>query len=138
MNLHYKFILLFKKIARSSSKTTQLENIEQFNLDCEMYNLDVFASYMQENWFCETWLSSWTDYGRPGNREGLFNTNNASESFFKSLLHTFLLNKRRAPHVVIFIILKTSVTVNGKRIRCQEELCESFHKIQRKNSKKKQ
>lgn len=51
---------------------------------------ELFLAYFQKNWLCDTWSEGWLDMDRPGNRLGLWNTNNSCESFFKTLLRSFL------------------------------------------------
>src|SRR3990167_9660739 len=36
------------------------------------------------------WLNTWCDFKRIGLRQGLYNTNNTSEAWFKSLLRVYL------------------------------------------------
>ena len=55
-----------------------------------------FWLYFSKEWLGE-WLSTWIDLDRPGQRIGLWNTNNASETFFKVLYHTFLRRRSRNP-----------------------------------------
>lgn len=100
-----ELLLNFKEIARSTSILFRNIQISAFNILCISYNLIEFNDYMKENWFSPEWIETWTDLYRPGNREGLYNTNNASESFFRTLLHTHCLGRRHAPHIVIKVIL---------------------------------
>ena len=104
-HLQNELIILLKDIARSQNEIERSINIFSFKIYCSQRNLFEFYDYMQKQWFSECWIDSWTDLNRPGNREGLYNTNNASESFFRSLLHRYCHNKKHAPHVVIEIIL---------------------------------
>lgn len=101
-----EILLNFKEIARSTSVDIRNINIFSFNSICISNKLFEFQNYMHENWLSEEWIETWTDLLRPGNREGLYNTNNASESFFRNLLHTHCLSRRHSPHTVIQIIVE--------------------------------
>ena len=63
--------------------------VQEFDDWCgEKYQ--IFSEYFHQHWLTPEWESGWVDMDRPGARCGLWNTNNASESFFKTLLRSFL------------------------------------------------
>ena len=103
--LQGKLFLLFKKISRASTverRSMRIQNIEKF---CEENSLEELSFYLKKNWFCSKWVDCWTDVHRPGDRLGLFSTNNASESWFRVLLRSYLEGKSQSPAVVIEEIL---------------------------------
>ena len=60
---------------------------------------------LEADWLSDIWIDGWVDFGRPGDRRGLWNTNNASESFFKSLLRNYLGGQSYCASEVISTIL---------------------------------
>lgn len=99
-------LLMFKKIQRSNSLSECNHNIKNMNDWCISNNEVWFWNYLRKNWCCEEWIESWVDWKRPGNRTGLFNTNNACESFFKTLLRTHIESTQLSCKQVIKIILE--------------------------------
>ena len=77
------------KIQRSFDLVEYEGIIEEFESWCEAKSPNLVI-YFRKFWFCSEWESGWIDMERPGSRIGLWNTNNASESFFKTLLRSFL------------------------------------------------
>ena len=61
----------------------------------------MLCNYFKDNWFCENWRDSWTDLHRIG-REGLYNTNNLTETWFRSW-GQFNYNKRNRRLVTTLI-----------------------------------
>lgn len=49
--------------------------------------------YFESNWLSPKWLSAWQDRGRPGEREGIYNTNNGVEALFRKLAVRFCHHK---------------------------------------------
>ena len=66
------------------------EKVEELAKFCRANNQDDFLTYFTANWLCPLWENAWIDMERPGNRDGIHNTNNCCESFFKTLLGSFL------------------------------------------------
>ena len=63
--------------------------MDAFMVWCHAHAGEPFLKYFEENWLCIEWESGWLDMDRP-HRDGIGNTNNSSESFFKTLLRCFL------------------------------------------------
>ena len=78
----------FKRIARAQSRQELNRAIREF--DRKTRDLKKFNELIHSRWLSEEWIDGWIDLGRPGDRTGLFNTNNASETWFKQLLRTHL------------------------------------------------
>ena len=83
-----RFIQGVKKIARSMSELEQ--NDAKTNLMKICGSSSSLWKKFEADWLSDIWIDGWVDFGRPGDRRGLWNTNNASESFFKSLLRNYL------------------------------------------------
>ena len=98
------FIQGVKRIARSQTKKEQSDAIVRLKKICGPSS-DLWEKF-EANWLCEAWLHAWVDLDRPGDRQGLWNTNNASESFFKSLLRNYLNGRSYCASEVMEIILK--------------------------------
>ena len=71
-------------IQRSSTAEMAKSRIDELRSFCTQVNKLDFFLWFTDN-FCSDWLLSWLDIGRPL-RIGILNTNNPSESFFKTLL----------------------------------------------------
>src|SRR3990167_5497731 len=96
---------IIKKIQRSEDLIEYEEYKEELLKFCQKRKKTKFWDYFGTNWISHPWESAWIDMGRPGERKGLWNTNNGCESFFKKLLRTFLKGiGGRAPQTVLEII----------------------------------
>ena len=51
---------------------------------------DKYTSYLEANYIAGDWAPAFCDRLRTDSREGLFNTNNASETFFRTLLRKYV------------------------------------------------
>ena len=91
---------LFKKVARSTTHSEITANIAKFKFGVSHHQ--EFWEGMSKNWLCEEWISGWVDMDRPGQRLGIFNTNNSSESWFKQLLRTYL--QGRSGHSIVTVV----------------------------------
>jgi len=76
-----------KKIQRSTNENKFLENCVKLEEICRTKRVMVFWRWYHS--FLANWKDEYIDLGRK-NRFGIFNTNNLSEAFFKSLLRGFL------------------------------------------------
>ena len=88
--LHLKCFKLVIQIQRSEDLIEYEENKENLIDFCKLHKKEKFWDYLRANWLNDTWEDSWINMNRPGDRKGLWNTNNSCESFFKKLLRTFL------------------------------------------------
>lgn len=88
--------LMIKEIARSKDYTELEDNAEVLRKKLIRINKEVFWKKFEKNWLSADWLHGWVDIKR-GGRIGLHNTNNASESWFRQLLRTYL--HGRKPHI---------------------------------------
>lgn len=77
-------------IQRSYDLDAYENKLEEFLQFCRTQNKLDFFDYFSSNWLCDLWAISWLDMDRPGCRDGIHNTNNCCESFFKTLLRSFL------------------------------------------------
>ena len=87
-------LLKIKRIQRSSTEENLKQNIIEFQNFCK--TTPKFWQYFNREWLGQ-WKAAWLDLNRPGGRQGIFNTNNLCESFFKTLYHTFLKRRSRNP-----------------------------------------
>jgi len=49
-----------------------------------------YHEYFMPNWTGEPWEKAWRNQDRPGNREGIWNTNNGAEACFKEITASLL------------------------------------------------
>ena len=69
-----------------------------------------FWQYFETYWLRDEWLESRIDSERPGNRIGLYNTNNHCEAFFKKILRVFLGGgESRSPTAVLEIVASNCI-----------------------------
>ena len=81
-----KIMKSVKEVQRATTHHQLTEKMSQLRIVCSP-SCNNFYNYM-EKWV-QDWGVEWSDLGRKS-RIGLFNTNNPSESFFKTLLRGFL------------------------------------------------
>ena len=94
---------MIKSIQRSITDLDLEHNISVL----KRWSTKEFWNYFQKEWLHDDWVGTWTDHKRPGERVGIFNTNNACESFFKNLLRTFLGGiGNRTPSALLEIVEK--------------------------------
>ena len=77
------------KIQRSANAEELAKNIGDMAIFCKANKLNEFLGWFENSLLDEDWRDSWVDLTRIS-RSGIYNTNNASESFFKNLLRGFL------------------------------------------------
>ena len=92
-----KVMLKIKAIQRARNQKEVDVATGQLKKLCHVLRKEEFFSTFEKNWMSPMWIDGWTDLHRPGKRLGLFNTYNASETWFRQLLRTFL--HGRKPHV---------------------------------------
>ena len=115
------------KLEKSINKLQRSMNDEQFNEKLGKLKTlttalkqDNFFDWLSKNYLANEWKMAWVDYGRP-NRVGINNTNNASETFFKSLLRGFLKGvSQYSPAEMLGIIDKDMIACYNYRL-IQEE-----------------
>ena len=98
-----EILLRIKVIARAKDENSLQIGIKDLEEYCNDSSHEDFFQKFKKNWLCERWLLSWTDMER-GSRDGLENTNNACESFFKILLRSYLSGYSAHPVEVLRII----------------------------------
>ena len=100
---------LIRIVQRSKTRKELEENTARCLKELEEeLKVPELASYLDFNWFCKRWLSTWIDLDRP-NRRGLFNTDNASEALFKIITYLFfgvkvLLSMHIVAHKIVFTV----------------------------------
>ncbi|KAL6040452.1 putative High mobility group protein B3 [Balamuthia mandrillaris] len=69
-----------------------------------------FYTYFKANWLSADWKDAWTTRSRPGFREGLYNTNNATEALWKKVVRLdFHQKKAKAPETMQVTLGETTL-----------------------------
>lgn len=106
----------FKDIQRSTSLTEMKVNSTLFKAFCIENQQEKVWKLIKKEYLCEMWLGSWCDFQRVGGRLGLYNTNNISEAWFKTLLRVYLGGHSYSYFRVLEIILHKVFVVADIRL----------------------
>src|SRR3990167_8856818 len=106
----------FKMIQRSSTLSQMKINATLFKAFCLEQGQEKLWKLIKREYLSVEWLSTWCDFKRIGLRQGLYNTNNTSEAWFKSLLRVYLGGHSYSYLKVIDIIIHKVFVVTDIRL----------------------
>ncbi|KAL6073373.1 Ras GTPase-activating protein [Balamuthia mandrillaris] len=95
---------LLKRLQHAMTEEAEEEATKVLQNYCQKKRITRFWKYFDKNWLSPPWASTWKSIGRPGHREGLWNTNNATETIFRSVLRDFHCKGTKGDHNLVLTL----------------------------------